>query len=153
MITNERQYRITQGWVKRFAEALEHVDEENAHLHPLLRKAMRDSLQSELDNLQEQLVEYDALRHGRVAEIELDSLLALPDALIQARIAAGLTQKALAQRLGLKEQQVQRYEATRYAGVSLKRIHAVATALGVKIRERVTLPSAVSGKTGSEQTM
>jgi hypothetical protein len=33
-------------------------------------------------------------------------------------------------------------EATRYAGVSLERIQAVAEALGVKIHERVILPSA-----------
>jgi HTH-type transcriptional regulator/antitoxin HipB len=33
-------------------------------------------------------------------------------ALIEARIAAGLTQKALADRLGVAEQQIQRYEAT-----------------------------------------
>ena len=70
----------------------------------------------------------------------LDSLAALPEALIRARIAAGLTQKELATRLGLKEQQVQRYEATRYAAASLTRIQAVAEALGVRIEERITLP-------------
>ena len=58
------------------------------------------------------------------------------------RTERGLTQKELATRLGLKEQQIQRYEATRYAGVSLERVQAVAEALGVKIHERVILPSA-----------
>jgi transcriptional regulator with XRE-family HTH domain len=48
----------------------------------------------------------------------------------------------LAQRLGLKKQQVQRYEATRYAGVSLERVQQVADALGVKIREQVFSPVA-----------
>jgi transcriptional regulator with XRE-family HTH domain len=47
--------------------------------------------------------------------------------------------------LGIEEQQVQRYEGARSAGVSLDRIQAVAEALGVTIRERVTLPTA-SGK-------
>ena len=103
---------------------------------------MRESLESELEILREQLAEYEALRSGRIAVLELDSLTALPDALIRARIAGGLTQKELATRLGLKEQQIQRYEATRYAGVSLERIQAVAEALGVKIHERVILPSA-----------
>ena len=37
---------------------------------------------------------------------------ALPDILIQARIAAGMSQTKLARELGLKPQQVQRYEAT-----------------------------------------
>jgi len=40
-----------------------------------------------------------------------------------------------------KEQQVQRYEATRYAGVSLGRVQAVGDALGRQIREQVILPA------------
>ena len=76
--------------------------------------------------------------------LELDSLTELPDALIQARAAAGLSQEALARRLGLKKQQVQRWEATRYAGVGVERLQAVADALGVRIREQVLLPSAAS---------
>ena len=103
---------------------------------------MREGIESELQILREQLAEYEALRSGRIAVLELDSLTDLPDALIRARIAGGLTQKELATRLGLKEQQIQRYEATRYAGVSLERVQAVAEALGVKIHERVILPSA-----------
>jgi hypothetical protein len=42
----------------------------------------------------------------------------------------------------MREQQVQRYEATRYAGVGLERLQAVADALGVRIYERVVLPAA-----------
>jgi transcriptional regulator with XRE-family HTH domain len=56
-------------------------------------------------------------------------------------LLAGLSQKELATRLGLREQQIQRYEAKRYAGASLDRVQAVADALGVQIQERVTLPS------------
>jgi transcriptional regulator with XRE-family HTH domain len=46
----------------------------------------------------------------------------------------------LADRLGLKKQQIQRYEATRYARVGIERLQAVAGALGVKIREQVIMP-------------
>ncbi len=46
--------------------------------------------------------------------LKLDSLDALPKVLIQGRIAAGLTQEDLAARLGLKPQQIQRYEASDY---------------------------------------
>ena len=133
MITNERQYRSTSAAARRFEQALARVEDRQAERHPLLQQAMRESIASELQVLREQLAEYEALRSGRVTVLELDSLEQLPEALIRARIATGLTQKALAERLGLKEQQVQRYEATRYAGVSLKRIQAVAEALGLRI--------------------
>jgi transcriptional regulator with XRE-family HTH domain len=58
----------------------------------------------------------------------------LPRTLIQARIAAGLSQKELARRLGLKEQQIQRYEATDYASAKLSRLRAVMHALGIELR-------------------
>ena len=141
MIINERQYRITKAQAERFAEALAHVEEENQGLHPRLRRAMRESLESELENLREQLAAYEALRDGGIAVIEVGSLTELPDALIRARTAVGLTQRALAERLGLKEQQIQRYEATRYAGASLERLQAIADGLGVTIEERVILPA------------
>ena len=54
---------------------------------------------------------------------------------IKARIAQGLSQKDLAERLKLKEQQIQRYEATDYASASLNRIKEVVTALGIDIGE------------------
>jgi transcriptional regulator with XRE-family HTH domain len=95
-----------------------------------------------VEELHEELATYEALRGGQVRVLELESLAELPEALIRARIAVGLTQKELAQRLRLKEQQIQRYEATRYAGVSLERIRAVGEALGVTIREQVILPTA-----------
>lgn len=141
MIANEREYRITRAAARRFEDALAHVGDRGTERPPLLQKAMRESIESELEVLRQQLAEYDALRSGKIAVLELDSLRELPEALIRARLAAGLTQKDLAARLGLKEQQVQRYESTRYAGVSLDRIQAVADAVGVKIQERLTLPS------------
>ena len=140
MITNERQYRITRSWLERFEQARAGVEDQATDLHPRARQALRDQYDSQVEELRAQLAEYEALRDGQVAVLELDSLGELPKALIRARAAAGLSQEALAQRLGLKKQQVQRYEATRYAGVSLERVQQVADALGVKIREQVLLP-------------
>jgi ribosome-binding protein aMBF1 (putative translation factor) len=140
VIANERQYRITRSWLKRFEGARASV-EDQARLAPRARQALRDQYDSQIDELGQQLAEYEALRGGRVALLELDSLNDLPEALIRARTAAGLSQQELARRLGLKKQQVQRYEATRYAGVGVERLQAVADALGVEIHQRILLPS------------
>jgi len=140
VITNERQYRTTKAEADRFAAAVEHSDEENAGAHPLLQDAMKASLESQLHDLRQELADYEALRTGEVDVVELHSLSQLPEMLIRARIATRLTQKQLAERLGLKEQQIQRYEATRYAAANLERIQAVAEALGVRIQERILLP-------------
>jgi transcriptional regulator with XRE-family HTH domain len=142
MIKNEREYRITRAQAAKLEQALVELDRAGSEerLHPLLEKAQRESLQSKMDDLREQMTEYEALRSGGRSVISLDSLEELPQALIQARIAARLSQAQLAEKLGLKEQQVQRYEATDYAGANLERLGQVIDALGLRVREDVFLP-------------
>ena len=142
MIENERQYRIGKAWVEKFAQSAQQMAEPGAAADPLIQAAMVAQYQSQIEELERDLADYDALRGGQVTTLDVESLTALPEALIRARIAAGLTQKELALRLGLKEQQVQRYESTRYHGVSLERTQAVVDALGVRIRQHLTLPTA-----------
>ncbi len=64
----------------------------------------------------------------------------MPVGLIRARIALGLTQKQLAERVGLKEQQIQRYEDTDYASASFSRLKEIIEALGLDIEEKIFLP-------------
>jgi DNA-binding XRE family transcriptional regulator len=90
--------------------------------------------------LREQVLEYEHLRAGRVKQRTLGSLTELPKAPIEARIAAHVTQKGLADRLGVAEQQVQRWEASEYAGVSVQRMQQIADALGASITVKMRFP-------------
>ena len=47
---------------------------------------MRDGLRSQLDDLEAELAEYDALRQG-VVTLEADSIVGIGEALVKARIA------------------------------------------------------------------
>ncbi len=147
MIKNDRQYRITRAQAEKFATALADLEQsaETDEVHPLLRKAQEDALRSQYEDLRAQLDEYEALQSGKHTVLEVPSFDALPLALIQARIALGLSQKDLAERLGLKEQQIQRYEATEYTAASLKRVKEVIDALGLKVREEIVLPARNQG--------
>jgi hypothetical protein len=49
----------------------------------------------------------------------------------------GLSQRELAERLAVPEQQVQRWEANSYSGVSVDRIQDIADALGLRLVETV----------------
>lgn len=141
MIKNERQYRITKAQAEKFAQALTRIEqiEPNPRVHPLLQKAEAEALRSQLESLQNEITAYEDLRSGKERVFFSQSLDGLPEALIKARISAGLSQKDLAERLGLKEQQVQRYEATDYTSASLERVRAVIRALGVTVREEVSI--------------
>jgi transcriptional regulator with XRE-family HTH domain len=143
MISNERQYRITKAEAERFRRTLAELEMDGRHqegVHPRLVQAQREALQSQLDDLLQEIREYEELRAGKIPVLSIDSFEELPDGLIKARIAAGLSQKALADRLHLKEQQIQRYESERYASASLQRIQEIARAIGVQIRKEILLP-------------
>ena len=136
MIKNERQYRITKAQAEKFASALENLHQrlqDETQLNPLLIKLQEDALRSQLVDLEAELREYESLKAGNFSIDELKMVSELPKALIKARIASGLSLKDLADRLGLKEQQIQRYEATEYTSASLARIREVVEALGVHI--------------------
>lgn len=138
MIMNERQYRITKIKLSEFAEAVDSFDMDEATQRtgsPVLAKAEIDALRSEVDALSDQLKEYEALKSGAVSVLKADSLEALPILLMRARIARGLSQRQLAEALGLKEQQIQRYESDRYATASLRKLEEVAKALELGISE------------------
>ena len=141
MIKNERQYRITRAQAEQFERAAQAVAADTAvgSTPAALRNAELGGLRSQAQSLREELAEYDALRSGHIRAFASDTLDELPAVLIRARIARGLTQRELAERLGLKEQQIQRYEATEYASASLTRLRAVVEALGLVMREEFTL--------------
>jgi transcriptional regulator with XRE-family HTH domain len=139
MIKNKRQYRITKSQAERFARSLEHVATKKGDT--LLLDLEAKALRSQLDELQQQLADYEDLQSGSRGVISVDSFDRLPHALVKARIAAGLSQKELADRLGMKEQQIQRYEATDYSSASLGRLQEVISALGVNVREEIFLPT------------
>jgi len=84
--------------------------------------------------------EYERLKTGDMPAISIGSFDELAEGLIKARIAAGLSQKVLAGRIGLKEQQIQRYEAERCASASYQPLRDISTAVGVRIRNDILLP-------------
>ena len=107
MIKNERQYKITKAQAVRFSNALEslrqHPDADTS-LHPLIAKAQEDAISSQLADLESELREYESLKAGEFQWDSLRMVADLPSILIKARIAQGLSQKDLAERIGLKEQ-------------------------------------------------
>jgi len=134
VIKNERQFKMCKTQADKFASAIQELKASPAKgVHPLLRKAELDGMQSQLDDLNEQLAEYAALQSGGIRVVKIHSVAALPLALIKARIASGFTQEELAKRIGVAEQQIQRYEATDYEGANLTRIGEVIEALKVNV--------------------
>lgn len=142
MITNERQYRITKAQAKKFQGALAQASltpAPDSGIHPLIWQAQHDAAASQLADLQAEIEAYEKLKSGEQRAWIIGSLEELPTALIQARIVNRMSQKELAAQLGVKEQQLQRYEASGYTGASWTRLCEIMRALGVSLKGDFTV--------------
>lgn len=135
MIQNERQYRITKKQVGRLEGALESLRADSEEQATWITKAQAEALESQISELRGQLREYQMAKSGEIRFSEQSDLSDLHRVLVQARIAKGLSQKDLAQSVGVSQQQIQRYESSEYMGASLSRLVDIAGILGISIRE------------------
>ncbi len=134
MIRNEVEY---QEAVKRLKEERGRYDE---HERELVRMGLKpDEVKRAMDPLRSfnlQLVEeveaYERLKRGDLGE--LDNLHGLGRTLVALRIARGLTQRELAERLDVNESQVSRDERNEYQGITVDRASRILDALGVTLK-------------------
>lgn len=133
MIRNERQYQASQAQRRRLI-ATRAGYEAAPQDTPRAQAALIASVDWLLRDIEAEIADYEALRDGTRREVSGEGLAALPDLLIQARIASGLTQRNLAEQLGVAEEAVQRDEAGGYARAGLDRLTRIADILGVRLR-------------------
>ena len=65
MIADEHQYRVTKRRGRSFHEAIERFDAQGSEIsdvHPRIRQAEREAMESQLDDLQPELAEYDCMK-------------------------------------------------------------------------------------------
>lgn len=141
MIKNERQYRLTRAQLGRFQEALDCAERElPSDLSEEMKGLYTEALRTQMQELMREITEYESLRAGS-QDVAIRDISELPVALIRARIARGLSQKELADSLGIAEQQIQRYEASNYLGAGLERVLSIAGTLGLQLSRHLTIPT------------
>lgn len=143
MITNKKQLSITSDQRNRLALALSEL-EGAASIKPNINVTFIDvqkrALRSKIKDFDDQIARYTQLSSGQISNIKVERLSDIGVALIEARIAARLTQKQLASLTGIAEQQIQRYEATKYSGASLERLQKIADSLQSVPELTLTVP-------------
>lgn len=137
MIRNEKEYREA---VERIGQEKDRLARQEAELKamglgPAEVKRALDPMRSFHQQLEEEVASYERLKRGDFDEIE--NLRGLGQLLVSLRIAQGLTQRQLAEKLGVHETQVSRDERNEYHGITLERAAKVLEALGVEVRSRV----------------
>lgn len=146
MIRNEREY---QEALRRLKEDESFLAEQRRSLSDLqlkpdeVERAMEPAL-----SFHAQLVE-EAAWYERVRRRDFEtihSISAIGRLLIAARIANGLTQQELADRLGVSATQVSRDERNEYHGITIERAQLILDRLGERVSARLDeKPMALAG--------
>ena len=98
-------------------------------------KRALDPVWSFHEQLKEEIESYERLKRREFDE--LHNFEGLGRLLIALRIANGISQRGLAERLGIHESQVSRDERNEYHGVTVERANRVLEAFGVEVRSVV----------------
>lgn len=140
MIRTEAEYQRTR---KSVDESVEHLRIEREKLaedgfsEAEIRRGLDPQL-SFLEQRKEELEEYEKLCRGEIGEIK--SYQSTGRLLIALRIARGLSQKQLAERLGVHESAVSRDERNEYHGITIERATRVFEALEAEVSIRIKTP-------------
>ncbi len=139
MIKNEKQYEYSKECASKFAYSigLVEADEEGKKNDPMRWEVHRSSLQSHLDKLHQEITEYEQLTNcdkKQPIKIQVENFNQLPDVLIKARIAAKMSQKELADILGISLERIKECESKDYQCASFLEILNVSETLGIEFK-------------------
>jgi len=137
MIRNETEYQQAVARIdaerKRLADHIEGWKKQGFTADQLAK--LREPLDAFHMQFVEEVQSYERLKRGQFSEFE--NLHGLGQTLIGLRIARGMTQRHLAERLGVNETMVSRDERNEYHGITVDRAKRVLDALGVRLVTRV----------------
>ncbi len=140
MIRTEQEYQLT---VQNLAEQDERLKLQEVQLKGM--KLTKDGIKRVLDpirclsaQLKDEIETYERLKRGEFPELE--NLAGMGQLLIALRISKGLTQRELAQRMGVNESQVSRDERNEYHGITLDRTQRILEVLEVRMTTTVESP-------------
>jgi transcriptional regulator with XRE-family HTH domain len=136
MIKNDKQLKITKGSLLDFRNIKEKL-EADATIDQIKKKISLNSINGEILAFEKDIDEYQRLKAKQISSLHIEDFNKFSEILIKSRIAKGWTQAELAEKINVKEQQIQRYEATNYETASLARIDEIIYALKITTRINV----------------
>jgi len=137
MIRNESEYREA---VERLAAEKSRINQQRRllkenGLSTQQTKRVLDPMLSFHEQLREEVESYERLKRGEFDE--LHNFEGVGRLLIALRIAKGISQRELAERLGVHESQVSRDERNEYHGITIERANRILECLGAEVRSVV----------------
>jgi transcriptional regulator with XRE-family HTH domain len=133
MIKNQKQAAIVKKEISGIVDLLADMDKISSEQKLDLKQQLQYAvLKSRVEELNAEIDEYDHLTSNNLPLLEITTN-DLQKAIISFRIASGLTQKEIADKLEIQEQQIQRYEQNDYLTASFERIIQILNVLEVEV--------------------
>ena len=139
MIRTELEYKAAlrrRGEQERFIEQQRSAFLETKLTGEQIAHAMQPTLAFH-QQLLEEIEWYERVRAGEIMPIH--TLAKIGQLLIALRIQRGITQRELAERLGVSESSVSRDERHEYFGITVERAQRIADALAASLTAKVSL--------------
>ena len=137
MIKNEKQYKISKKLLSEINEDVDRLQKDNSQ-NPLRIKLLLASALNMQKEIEQDILLYETLKKDKKGILKERLFSELPTLLTEYKIKSGLTQKEFAERLGIKEQQLQRYEADNFKSVTFKNLLRYLDAIGLEIMIKET---------------
>lgn len=137
MIKNEKQYKISKKLLSEINENIANLKKDTTQ-HPLKIKLLLASALNIQKEVEQDILLYETLKTTKGVLLKERLFSDLPSILIEYKIKSGLTQKEFAAQLGIKEQQLQRYEADNFKSVTFKNLLRFLEAIGLEIMIKET---------------
>jgi len=129
MIRSDAQRDRTVAQIEGFRRALAKVKAETTGKRTTVVSASYESM---LQQLEEEVREYDELKRGELRLPNVDRLDRIAPFIARIRIAKGISQTELARRLGVRKQVISRYEESEYQTVGVGKLQEILDAIGIK---------------------
>ena len=151
MIRNEKQYKITR---KLFGDVVGQIKrlKSDTEIDPWQKKLVLTTTESFRKDLDKEIRDYEKLKVSKSARLSERNIAELPEMIIEYKIAHHLTHKEFSKILGLKEQQLQRYESQGFKTVSFQNLIKFISLLNmdIRIKEMVIHPKRKTRTTPSK---
>ncbi len=136
MIRNQLQLEVAKTQLANFRDHLRLLEKETktGRGTAILRveeSAVRETIR-ELESL---VLEYESLWDSKRPTPTLHSMDDLPKALVEARLSLGITQKGLAERAGLKQEQIESLESSNFYTATFAQIRKLVRILNVRLSD------------------
>ncbi|PFK65052.1 hypothetical protein COJ21_24865 [Priestia megaterium] len=135
MIRNDKELEISRENLREFLSTIEKIEKEKSlsALSSRKQEIYRNALCGEVESLTTQIKEYEELKKGNINAIKLHDATELPIILIKYRIAKGLTESSLADRLGIEESELIEHEENLFADANPELIKKIVHILEVEV--------------------